>query len=60
MPPSKILNVSDTELEIAISDIDDVPDIVSDLAKGGARIKSVHLQTEDIEDVFLRLYNERN
>ena len=60
LPPSKVLDLSDTELEIAISDIDDVPDIVSDLAKGGARIKSVHLQTEDIEDVFLRLYNERN
>ena len=60
LSPSKALSVSDTELEIAVSNIDDVPDIVSDLAKGGARIKSVLLQTEDIEDVFLRLYNERN
>ncbi len=60
LPPSKVLSVSDTELEIDVSDIDDVPDIVSDLVKGGARIKSVNLQTEDIEEVFLRLYKERN
>ncbi len=60
LSPSKVLGVSDTELEIAINDPEDVPDIVIDLVKGGARIKSVNLQTEDIEDIFLRLYNERN
>jgi ABC-2 type transport system ATP-binding protein len=60
LSPSKVLDVSDTELEIAINDPEDVPDIVSDLVKGGARIRSVNLQTEDIEDIFLRLYNERN
>ena len=60
LSPSKILGVSDTELEIAVNDPEEVPDIVSDLVKGGARIKSVNLQTEDIEDIFLRLYNERN
>lgn len=60
LSPSKVLSVSDTELEIAINDPEDVPDIVSDLVKGGARIRSVNLQTEDIEDIFLRLYNERN
>jgi len=57
---SKVLSVSDTELEIAVKDPEDVPDIVCDLVKGGARILSVNLQTEDIEDIFLRLYNERN
>ena len=60
LSPSKVLSVSDTELEIAVNDPEDVPDIVSNLVKGGARIKSVNLQTEDIEDIFLRLYNERN
>jgi ABC-2 type transport system ATP-binding protein len=60
LSPSKILGVSDTELEIAVNDPEEVPDIVSNLAKGGARIRSVNLQTEDIEDIFLRLYNERN
>lgn len=60
LSPSQVLGVSDTELGIAVDNVDDVPDIVSELAKGGARIKSVNLQTEDIEDIFLRLYNERN
>ncbi|MGD8499874.1 MAG: ABC transporter ATP-binding protein [Phycisphaerales bacterium] len=60
LPPSKVLDVSDTELEIAVSDPEEVPDIVNNLAKGGARITGVLLQREDIEDVFLRLYSERN
>jgi ABC-2 type transport system ATP-binding protein len=60
LSPSQVLGVSDTELGIAVDNVDDVPDIVSKLAKGGARIKSVNLQTEDIEDIFLRLYDERN
>jgi hypothetical protein len=60
LPPSKVLGVSDTELEIAVSDSEEVPDIVSNLVKGGARITGVLLQRENIEDVFLRLYNERN
>ena len=40
-----------------------MPDIVGNLVKGGARITSVVLQREDredIEDVFLQLYDERN
>ena len=60
LSPSQVLGVSDTELGIAVDNVNDVPDIVSELAKGGARIKSVNLQAEDIEDIFLRLYNERN
>jgi len=60
LSPSRTIGVSDKELEIAVDNVDDVPDIVSNLVKGGARIRSVNLQTEDIEDIFLRLYNERN
>jgi len=60
LPASKIINTSDTELLIAVEYEEEVPDIVCDLAKGGARIKSVLLEKEDIEDVFLRLYQERN
>jgi ABC-2 type transport system ATP-binding protein len=60
VPSSKVLNVSDTELTIAIDDAKDVPDVVRDLVKNGADITSVILQMENIEDVFLRLYNERN
>jgi ABC-2 type transport system ATP-binding protein len=60
LSPSQTIAVSDKELEIAVDNDDDVPDIISDLVKGGARIRSVNLHTEDIEDIFLRLYNERN
>jgi ABC-2 type transport system ATP-binding protein len=59
LSPAEVVSASDKKLEIAISDPDAVPDIVSSLVKAGARIKSVHLQKEDIENVFLRLYNER-
>jgi ABC-2 type transport system ATP-binding protein len=58
LPASRVLDVSDTELMVAISMPEEVPDIVGDLAKGGARIMSVLLQRENIEDVFLRLCNE--
>ncbi len=60
LSPSQTIAVSDKEMEIAVDNADDVPDIISDLVKGGARLRSVNLQTEDIEDIFLRLYNERN
>jgi ABC-type multidrug transport system ATPase subunit len=59
LPISKVLSASDTELVIGLSDPQEVPDIVCDLAKGGARITGVLLQSEDIEEVFLRLCNER-
>jgi ABC-2 type transport system ATP-binding protein len=58
LPAPKVLSVNDKELVIAISDPDQVPNLVCDLAKGGARIMSVLLQRENIEDVFLRLCNE--
>ncbi|MHC4726359.1 MAG: ABC transporter ATP-binding protein [Planctomycetota bacterium] len=60
LPTSKILGVSNTELIISISNVEDVPNVVRDLVKVGADITSVILQMENIEDVFLRLYNERN
>jgi len=60
LPPSKVLFVSDTELVISVSDVKDVPNVVRDMVKSGADITSVLLQRENIEDVFLRLYDERN
>ena len=60
LPPSKLISSSETKLVIAIGDDDEVPDIVGNLVKSGARITNVLLQKEDIEDVFLQLYNERN
>ena len=58
LPAPKVLSVTDKELVIAVSDPEEVPDLVCDLAKAGARIMSVLLQRENIEDVFLRLCNE--
>jgi ABC-type multidrug transport system ATPase subunit len=60
LPASKVISTSDTELLIAVEYEEEVPDIICGLAKGGAHIKGVSLQKEDIEDVFLRLYEERN
>ena len=60
LPPSKLISSSETKLVIAVGDEDEVPDIVSSLVKGGTRITSVMLQTENIEEVFIQLYNERN
>jgi ABC-2 type transport system ATP-binding protein len=58
LSPSKVLSVSDTELQIAVGDPEEVPDIVMDLAKGGARMTGVLLERENIEDVFVRLCDE--
>ncbi len=60
LPAFKVLGASDKELMIAISDADEVPDVVSDLVTNGARITSVVLKRENIEDVFLRLCGEGN
>ncbi len=57
-PPDRVLEASDTELTIGIDDPDEVPDVVRDLVQGGARIRGVLLQGEDIEQVFLRLCKE--
>lgn len=54
----QVLDASDTTLVIAVSNPADVPDIVAHLAKGGARITSVLLQRENIEETFLRLCSE--
>lgn len=58
LPSSRLLSGSETELVIAVGDEDEVPDIVGSLVKGGARITSVLLQRDDIEEVFVRLCNE--
>jgi hypothetical protein len=58
LPASRVSEVSDTELEVDVNDPNEVPDIVTNLAKGGARITGVLLERENIEDVFVRLCNE--
>ena len=58
LPASKVLEACETELALAVDDPAEVPDIVTKLARGGARITSVMLQHEDIEATFLRLCDE--
>jgi len=58
LPTSQVLDASDTALVLAISDPDEVPNIVANLAQGGARIMSVLLERENIEETFLRLCSE--
>jgi ABC-2 type transport system ATP-binding protein len=60
LPQSKLISSTETELVITVGDENEVSDIIDNLVENGARITSVLLQKEDIEDVFLRLYNERN
>ena len=57
---TQVLNASESELVLAINDTKEVPAVVRTLVESGAEITGVTLQTENIEDVFLRLYNERN
>ncbi len=60
LSPAKVLSASDTELVITVDDPKEVPVVVRQLVENGAEITNVNLQTENIEDVFLRLYNEKN
>ena len=57
-PPSRVLDVSDTELVISVNDADEVPEVVREMVQGGARVREVLLQRESIEEVFLRLCKE--
>jgi ABC-2 type transport system ATP-binding protein len=57
--PRRLLELSETQAKIAVSGIEDVPAVVSSLVKAGAHITGVHLETEDVEDAFVRLCQER-
>ena len=52
----QVFEVSETGLDIAVSDTHKIPDIVTLLTGGGARITGVWLQKQDVENAFLRLY----
>lgn len=58
LPTETLLDVSDTELAVAVANIEEVPDIVCRLVKSGAQITSAVMQEEDIEETFVRLYNK--
>jgi len=58
LPASRVVEASETELLLAVSDPAEVADLVAELARGGARITRVIPQTADIEEVFMRLCQE--
>jgi ABC-type multidrug transport system ATPase subunit len=58
LPADRVLDASDTELLLNVSDPAEVPDLIASLAQGGARITSVFLHKADIEEIFLRLCQE--
>jgi ABC-2 type transport system ATP-binding protein len=59
LPAEKVISASETELMIAVGEPDEIPEIVTRLAGDGARIMSVLLERESIEDVFVRSCSER-
>lgn len=58
LPANALLEATDTELAVAVTCVEEVPDIVCKLVKSGARITNAVLQEEDIEETFVRLYNK--
>ena len=57
--PHRLLELSKTRISIAVSGIEDVPEVVGGLVKTGVRITAVGLETEDVEQAFVRLCQER-
>jgi len=59
LAPYRLLEVSRTRLIVGVSGADDTPEIVRRLVEAGARLTSVNLESEDIEQAFVRLCQER-
>jgi len=59
LAPYKPLEISETSLTVAVDGVQDVPKVVSALVKAGARITAVALEKQDVEQTFVRLYEER-
>jgi len=55
----RLLEVTDTTLRIGVSGVEDVPEVVGSLVQAGVRITGVGLETEDVEQAFVRLCQER-
>jgi ABC-type multidrug transport system ATPase subunit len=45
---------------VGVAGVQDVPQVVSSLVRAGAQITSVALETQDIEQTFVRLYQEKD
>ncbi len=57
--PYRLLEVSQRRVRIAVDGIEDVPGVVRRLVEAGAHIIAVGLETEDVEQAFVRLCQER-
>ena len=59
LAPYQPLEKSETRLIVAVQGVTDVPNVVSSLVGAGARITAVALERRDVEQTFVRLYQER-
>ncbi len=60
LTPYRPLERSQAGWVVGVAGLQDVPRVVNSLVKAGAQITSVALETPDIEQTFVRLYQERN
>ena len=57
--PCRLLERSETRVIVAVDGLRDVPNVVSSLVKAGVLITAVALERQDVEQTFVRLYQER-
>jgi len=57
--PHRLLEVSSTGVVVGVCGRDETPEVVRCLVEAGARVTSVNLESEDIEQTFVRLCQER-
>jgi ABC-2 type transport system ATP-binding protein len=57
--PHRLLETSETRIRIAVGGMEDIPEVVRSLAEAGVLITAVGLETEDVEQAFVRLCQER-
>ncbi len=60
LTPYRPLERSEAEWVVGVASVQDVPQVVSALVRAGAQITAVALETPDIEQTFVRLYQERD
>jgi ABC-2 type transport system ATP-binding protein len=59
LAPYQLLEVSGTRLIVGVSGTEDTPEVVRRLVEAGIRLTCVNLESEDIEQTFVRLCQER-
>ncbi len=59
LAPHHLLETSETRLIVAVGSRENVPDVVRRLVQGGARVAGVMLEAPNVEQTFVRLYQEK-